>query len=197
MLARPRATLALTLAALSIAAGPVHAQDADKPVSETELGACLTQEKEAMKRFSALEVRAEVLRNREQELKATRDSLESEKAVMAKRKSGADDISKYNARIEKFNTDGEQFNQIKESFDKERLAYESWVTQTLKPACSKIQNRPVPTLVIFYACKFDQPNSPFEQVPFCQSLENRVDLAKCVKSAGSKTKATELCGLKP
>ena len=116
---------------------------------------------------------------------------------MAKRKSSADDISKYNGRIEKFNTDSEQFNQIKDSFDKERLAYEAWITQTLKPACSKIQNRPIPTLVIFYGCKFDQANSPFEQVPFCQSLDNRAELTKCVKSAGSKAKAIDQCGLKP
>ena len=64
MFARPRAALVLLFTTIATATGPAHAQDAEKPVSETELGTCLTQEKEAMKRFSALEVRAEVLRNR-------------------------------------------------------------------------------------------------------------------------------------
>ena len=88
----------------------------------------------------------------------------------------------------------DQLNADKTSFESDVRNNENWMTATLKPACAPVINKPVAVVTSFYACGYDQ-QSALAELPHCKTLPNLDALKVCIKKAGSKAKAQEICNV--
>lgn len=170
-----------------------HAQSPTPPlVEENELRSCLLLEQEGLKRFNTLEQRASELRGSEKLLSDRRIALQNRKAKLDAGKPDNNAVSNFNETVNTFNQQADQLNADKAEFEKESTTYDNWVNNTLKPACSKVVNKPVSPVTSFYACGFNG-TQPLDGLPHCKTLPNFDALKACIQKAGSKAKAQESC----
>lgn len=143
-------------------------------------------------RFKALEQRATELRTIEGQLSSQRQALETQRANMNKGKPDGDAVNQFNNNVNDYNERSDRLNADKQDFEAVKATYSTWLNNTLKPACDPLANRPVPAMVSFYACQFDQAQ-PLTEVPYCKSLEKIDALKACVAKATSKADAMNQC----
>ncbi len=161
-------------------------------VQEAEMKSCLLAEQEGLKRFKALEERATELRTIEGQLTSQRQALETQRAKMNKGKPDTTSVNQFNNQVNDYNERSDRLNAEKQDFEAIKTKYSTWLNDTLKPACDPLANRPVPAMVSFYACQFDQPQ-PLTEVPYCENLEKVDALKACVAKAASKAEAMNQC----
>ena len=101
-------------------------------------------------------------------------------------------VSNFNEAVNTFNLQADQLNADKAEFEKESSTYDNWVSNTLKPACNKVVNKPVNPVTSYYACGFNG-TQPLADVPHCKTLPKLDVLKDCIQKAGSKAKAQESC----
>jgi hypothetical protein len=163
-------------------------------VNESDLRACLLAEQEGMARFSQLEQRANELKGTEQLLTQRRADLQKRQRKLDQGVPDPADVEALNNMVRVFNEQTDQLNTDKTGFETDVRSNETWMTNTLKPACAPIINKPVAVVTSFYACGFDQQGD-LAELPHCKSLPNLDALKDCVSKAGSKTKAQEICNV--
>jgi hypothetical protein len=180
---------------MSVLPLPLHAQSTsvNPPVQEQELALCLKTELQARERFAALEVRANELRSTEELLKDRRAALGREKTAMDSRKQEPARVSRYNEDIREFNQRTDQLNTAKDIYQQDYQAYDNWMNSDLKPACNKLNGRPVPPVTLFHACEHHLASSKLQQLPYCSTLPDLAAMKTCISKAGSKAKAQETC----
>lgn len=171
------------------------AQNAPTTSIQTEqLRQCLIAEKEGMVRFSKLEQRATELKGTEKLLTERRTSLQDRQRSMDKRTPDPSEVEELNNMVRVFNEQTDQLNADKTRFENDVRNNENWMNATLKPACATVVNKPVPVVTSFYACGYDQQGD-LAELPHCKSLPNLDALKSCVKKAGTKAKAQEVCNV--
>lgn len=143
-------------------------------------------------RFKALEQRASELRTIEGQLTSQRQALETQRANMNKAQPDSEAVNRFNNTVNDYNERSDRLNAEKQDFETVKATYGTWLDNTLKPACDPLANRPVPAMVIFYACQFDQPQ-PLVDVPYCAKLDKVDTLKACVAKAASKADAMNQC----
>lgn len=161
-------------------------------VEEGELRTCLQFEQQGLKRFNSLEQRASDLRGSERLLNERRVALQNQKAKLDAGKPDKNAVSNFNEAVNTFNLQADQLNADKAEFEKESSTYDNWVSNTLKPACNKVVNKPVNPVTSYYACGFNG-TQPLADVPHCKTLPKLDVLKDCIQKAGSKAKAQESC----
>jgi len=164
------------------------------PVQEEQLRQCLIAEKEGLARFGKLEQRASELKGTEQLLTERRRALQERQRAMDSRTADPDEVEALNNMVRVFNEQTDQLNADKTSFESDVRNNENWMTTTLTPACAPVVNKPVAVVTSFYACGYDQQND-LAELPHCKTLPNLDALKGCVKKAGSKAKAQEMCNV--
>lgn len=164
------------------------------PVQEEQLRQCLIAEKEGLARFGKLEQRATELKGTEQLLTERRRALQERQRGLDKRTPEPSEVEELNKLVRVFNEQTDQLNADKTSFENDVRNNENWMTTTLKPACTPVVNKPVAVVTSFYACGFDQQDA-LAELPHCKTLPNLDALKGCVKKAGSKAKAQEICNV--
>lgn len=164
------------------------------PVQEDQLRQCLIAEKEGLARFGKLEQRATELKGTEQLLTERRRALQERQRAMDNRTANPGEVEELNNMVRVFNEQTDQLNADKTSFESDVRNNENWMTATLKPACAPVINKPVAVVTSFYACGYDQ-QSALAELPHCKTLPNLDELKVCIKKAGSKVKAQEMCNV--
>lgn len=179
---------------LMLLASPALQAQTPSPVQveEGELRTCLQFEQQGLKRFNSLEQRASDLRGSERLLSERRVALQNQKAKLDAGKPDKNAVSNFNEAVNTFNLQADQLNADKAEFEKESSTYDNWVSNTLKPACNKVVNKPVNPVTSYYACGFNG-TQPLADVPHCKTLPKLDVLKDCIQKAGSKAKAQESC----
>lgn len=179
---------------LMLLASPALQAQTPSPVQveEGELRTCLQLEQQGLKRFNTLEQRASDLRGSERLLSERRVALQNQKAKLDAAKPDKNAVSNFNEAVNTFNLQADQLNADKAEFEKESSTYDNWVSNTLKPACNKVVNKPVNPVTSYYACGFNG-TQPLADVPHCKTLPKLDVLKDCIQKAGSKAKAQESC----
>lgn len=179
---------------LMLLASPALQAQTPSPVQveEGELRTCLQLEQQGLKRFNTLEQRASDLRGSERLLSERRVALQNQKAKLDAAKPDKNAVSNFNEAVNTFNLQADQLNADKAEFEKESSTYDNWVSNTLKPACNKVVNKPVNPVISYYACGFNG-TQPLADVPHCKTLPKLDVLKDCIQKAGSKAKAQESC----
>jgi hypothetical protein len=179
---------------LMLLASPALQAQTPSPVQveEGELRTCLQLEQQGLKRFNSLEQRASDLRGSERLLNERRIALQNQKAKLDAGKPDKNAVSNFNEAVNTFNLQADQLNADKAEFEKESSTYDNWVSNTLKPACNKVVNKPVNPVTSYYACGFNG-TQPLADVPHCKTLPKLDVLKDCIQKAGSKAKAQESC----
>lgn len=179
---------------LMLLASPALQAQTPSPVQveEGELRTCLQLEQQGLKRFNSLEQRASDLRGSERLLSERRVALQNQKAKLDAGKPDKNAVSNFNEAVNTFNLQADQLNADKAEFEKESSTYDNWVSNTLKPACNKVVNKPVNPVTSYYACGFNG-TQPLADVPHCKTLPKLDVLKDCIQKAGSKAKAQESC----
>lgn len=179
---------------LMLLASPALQAQTPSPVQveEGELRTCLQLEQQGLKRFNTLEQRASDLRGSERLLSERRVALQNQKAKLDAGKPDKNAVSNFNEAVNTFNLQADQLNADKAEFEKESSTYDNWVSNTLKPACNKVVNKPVNPVTSYYACGFNG-TQPLADVPHCKTLPKLDVLKDCIQKAGSKAKAQESC----
>lgn len=179
---------------LMLLASPALQAQTPSPVQveEGELRTCLQLEQQGLKRFNTLEQRASDLRGSERLLSERRVALQNQKAKLDAGKPDKNAVSNFNEAVNTFNLQADQLNADKAEFEKESSTYDNWVSNTLKPACNKVVNKPVNPVISYYACGFNG-TQPLADVPHCKTLPKLDVLKDCIQKAGSKAKAQENC----
>lgn len=171
------------------------AQNAPSPsVQEEQLRQCLIAEKEGLARFGKLEQRAAELKGTEQLLTERRKALQERQRSMEKRTPEPGEVEELNNMVRVFNEQTDQLNADKTSFENDVQRNDNWMNASLKPACEPLLNKPVAVVTSFYACGYDQQGT-LAELPHCKTLPNLEALKSCVKKAGSKAKAQEICNV--
>lgn len=179
---------------LMLLASPALQAQTPSPVQveEGELRTCLQLEQQGLKRFNSLEQRASDLRGSERLLSERRVALQNQKAKLDAGKPDKNAVSNFNEAVNTFNLQADQLNADKAEFEKESSTYDNWVSNTLKPACNQVVNKPVNPVTSYYACGFNG-TQPLADVPHCKTLPKLDVLKDCIQKAGSKAKAQETC----
>ena len=179
---------------LMLLASPALQAQTPSPVQveEGELRTCLQLEQQGLKRFNSLEQRASDLRGSERLLSERRIALQNQKAKLDAGKPDKNAVSNFNEAVNTFNLQADQLNADKAEFEKESSTYDNWVSNTLKPACNQVVNKPVNPVTSYYACGFNG-TQPLADVPHCKTLPKLDVLKDCIQKAGSKAKAQESC----
>ena len=179
---------------LMLLASPALQAQTPSPVQveEGELRTCLQLEQQGLKRFNSLEQRASDLRGSERLLSERRVALQNQKAKLDAGKPDKNAVSNFNEAVNTFNLQADQLNADKAEFEKESSTYDNWVSNTLKPACNQVVNKPVNPVTSYYACGFNG-TQPLADVPHCKTLPKLDVLKDCIQKAGSKAKAQESC----
>lgn len=179
---------------LMLLASPALQAQTPSPVQveEGELRTCLQLEQQGLKRFNTLEQRASDLRGSERLLSERRVALQNQKAKLDAGKPDKNAVSNFNEAVNTFNLQADQLNADKAEFEKESSTYDNWVSNTLKPACNQVVNKPVNPVTSYYACGFNG-TQPLADVPHCKTLPKLDVLKDCIQKAGSKAKAQESC----
>lgn len=187
--------LRFLLTLIAVLPGVALAQNAPSTaVNEQQLRQCLIAEKEGLARFSKLEQRATELKGTEQLLTERRKALQERQRNMEKRTPNSDEVEELNNMVRVFNEQTDQLNADKTSFENDVRTNENWMDTTLKSSCAPVVNKPVPVVTSFYACGYDR-QADLAELPHCNSLPNLDALKSCVKKAGSKAKAQEICNV--
>ena len=179
---------------LMLLASPALQAQTQSPVQveEGELRTCWQLEQQGLKRFNTLEQRASDLRGSERLLSERRVALQNQKAKLDAGKPDKNAVSNFNEAVNTFNLQADQLNADKAEFEKESSTYDNWVSNTLKPACNQVVNKPVNPVTSYYACGFNG-TQPLADVPHCKTLPKLDVLKDCIQKAGSKAKAQESC----
>lgn len=190
------ALLMSALLQLGLAAAHASEQTAARlppnAVQEAEMKSCLLAEQEGLMRFKALEQRATELRTIEGQLASQRQALETQRASLNKGKADSNAVNQFNDKVNDYNERSDRLNADKQDFEAVKSTYSTWLNDTLKPVCDPLANRPVPAMVSFYACQFDQ-SQPLIDVPYCQNLDEVDALKACASKYPNKAEALNHC----